>query len=125
MIGSSPARSMMKYRVTFERNFSVLAARPTDVDGFGQKLEDWRELCTVSCHAWAGRSGGKHTTFGDTRTVTMDLPGMIVPKGTDVTPQDRVQQVMDRAGMQVFGMMGIDAVLPRITYVEVTLRAVL
>jgi hypothetical protein len=115
----------MKYRATFERNFSVLAARPTDVDGFGQKLEDWRELCTVSCHAWYGRSGGKHTTMGDTRTVTMDLPGMIVPKGTDVTAQDRVKTVTDKAGMELFGMMGIDAVLPRQTHVEVTLRAVL
>ncbi len=124
MIGSSPQRGMMKYRVTIERNFSVLSARTTDTDGFGQKLEDWRELCTVACHAWAGSSGGKHTSAGDTRTVTTDMPGMIVPIGTDVKATDRVQQIVDRAGKQIFPAMGIDAVLPRITHLEVRLREI-
>jgi len=114
----------MKMRVTFERNYSVLDARPTDVDGYGQKLEDWRELCNVSCHAWAGASGGKHTTSSEVRTVTMDSPGMMVPTGTDVTSQDRVKSVRDRMGVEIFGIMGIDAVMPRQTHVEVTLRAV-
>ena len=124
MTGSSPARGMMKYRVTFERNFSQLSARNTDVDGYGQKLEDWRELCTVSCHAWSGRSARKTVVAGDVMTVTLDMPGMIVPKGTDVTTIDRVQQVTDRAGVKVFGLMGIDAVIARRTHTELTLRAV-
>jgi len=124
MKGSGAPRSMMKYRVTIERNFSVLAAKTSDVDGFGQKLGDWRELCTVPCHAWAGSSGGKHTSSGDARTVTTDMPGMIVPKGTDVTTQDRVQQILDKAGNVILPAMGIDAVLPRITHLEVLLRAV-
>jgi hypothetical protein len=114
----------MRMRATFERNYALLAARNEDVDGFGQKIEDWRESCTVSCHAWAGRSGGKHTTMGEVRTVTMDLPGMIVPLGTDVTTADRVQAVRDRSGAELFGIMGIDAVLPRLTHLELTLRAV-
>lgn len=118
------ARSRMKYRVTFERNFSVLAARTTDTDGFGQKLEDWRELATVACHAWAGSSGGKHTNAGDARTVTTDMPGMIVPKGTDVTTADRVQAIRDKAGNVILPAMGIDAVLPRITHLEVRLREI-
>jgi hypothetical protein len=122
MKGSSPARSMMKYRVTIERNFSVLAAKTSDTDGFGQKLGDWRELCTVPCHAWAGSSGGKHTSAGDARTVTTDMPVMIVPKGTDVATTDRVQAVRDKAGNQILPAMGIDAVLPRITHLEVRLR---
>lgn len=124
MTGSSPARSRMTMRVTFERNFSQLPARNTDVDGFGQKLSDWSELCTVPCWAWAGASGGKSTTVGDARTITMDSPGMIVPLHTDVTTQDRVQAVFDKAGMALFGIMGIDAVKPRLTHIELTLRAV-
>jgi len=124
VIGSSPARGMMKHRVTFERNFSLLAAGASDVDGFGQKLEDWRELCTVSCHAWHGSSGGKHTSAGEARTVTTDMPGMIVPKGTDVRTTDRVQQIVDRAGVRLFGATGIDAVLPRDTHLEIRLREV-
>jgi hypothetical protein len=115
---------MMKYRATFERNFSVLAARTTDVDGYGQKLEDWRELCTVSCHAWSGAAPRKTVVSGDVMTVTVDMPGMIVPKGTDVTTQDRVKIVTDRSGTQVFGLMGVDSVIPRRTHTELTLRAV-
>jgi hypothetical protein len=110
------ARSRMKYRVTIERDYA------TDVDGFGQKHGDWRELCTVACHAWAGSSGGKHTSAGEARTVTSDMPGMIVPKGTDVKTTDRVQQILDRAGNVILPAMGIDAVLPRITHLEFRLR---
>jgi hypothetical protein len=124
VIGSSPARNRMTMRVTFERNFSQLTARNTDVDGFGQKLSDWRELSTVSCWAWAGRSGGKSTTVGEVRTLTKDSPGMIVPLHTDVNEQDRVQAVFDRAGAVVFGIMGIDGVTQRQTHIELTLRAV-
>jgi hypothetical protein len=114
----------MKYRVTLERNYSLLSAKNSDTDGFGQKAGDWRELCTVSCHAWAGSSGGRHTVAGEVRTITSDMPGMIVPLHTDVTTQDRVQQIVDRAGNLIFPAMGIDAVLPRITHIEVRLRMV-
>jgi hypothetical protein len=124
LTGSSPERGMMKMRATFERNFSLLSAGASDIDGFGQKLEDWRELCTVSCHAWHGASGGKHTSAGEARTVTTDMPGMIVPKGTDVRTTDRVQQIVDRAGARLFGAMGVDAVLPRDTHLEIRLREV-
>jgi len=108
----------MKHRVTIERDFAV------DKDGFGQKHGDWRELCTVACHAWAGSSGGKHTSAGDARTVTTDMPGMIIPLHTDVTTIDRIQQILDRAGTVILPAMGIDAVLPRITHLEVSLREI-
>jgi hypothetical protein len=124
MKGSSAVRGAMKQRVTFERNYSVQAAGATDLDGFGQKIGDWRELCTVSCWTWMGGSGGKHTNAGDARTVTMDAPGMVVPLETDVTEGDRVQKVVDRAGVQVMGIMGIDFVAVRLTHLELRLRAV-
>ena len=116
-------RGKMKQRVTFERNFSLLTAGTTDIDGFGQKLQDWRELCTVSCWAWQGATGRK-TTVGDARTVTIDSPGMVIPKGTDVTEVDRVKLVTDRAGVQLMGIMGIDSVSVRQTHMELCLRAV-
>ena len=121
MKGSSPVRGAMKQRATFERNFAVLMAGATDINGFGQKVEDWRELCTVSCWAW---SSGKHIAVADVRIATVDSPGMVVPSGTDVTEADRVKVVTDRAGAQVFGMMGIDAVMTRQTHLELRLRAV-
>jgi hypothetical protein len=124
MKGSSPARISMRQRVTFERNYAVLAAGATDVNGFGQKIEDWREICTVSCLAWMGSSGGKHTSSGEVRVATIDAPGMVVPLGTDVTEADRVQKVVDRMGTQIMGMMGIDFVAARQTHIELRLRAV-
>ena len=124
MTGSSPARGKMKMRVTFERNYSQLAAGDTDIDGFGQKLEDWRESCTTPCWAWQGATGGRHTSAGEARTVTTDMPGMIVPLGTDVTEADRVQKVVDRAGSLILGAMMIDAVMSRATHRELRLRSV-
>lgn len=112
------ARALMTMRVVLERDYEM------DADGFGQKHGDWRELSTVPCFAWAGSSGGRHTSAGDARTVTTDMPGMIVPKGTDIMTTDRVQQIIDRAGAPLFGIMGIDAVLSRKTHLEVRLREV-
>ena len=123
MKGSSPMRGRMRQRVTFERNFSVLQAGTTDIDGFGQKLGDWRELCTVSCWAWQGATSRK-TTVGEVRTVTVDSPGMVIPLGTDVTEADRVKLVTDRNGLQLMGVMGIEFVSTRQTHMELSLRAV-
>jgi hypothetical protein len=120
MTGSSPARGRMKYRVTFER----LWGTPQDVDSFGQPGGNWNELPTVSCWYWPGRSGGNATTAGDARTITTNLGGMIIPKGTDVTPRDRVQQVVDRAGMQLAGVMKIVDVNNRPTHMELTVLEV-
>jgi len=107
-------------RCTIERNFQ------TDADGFGQKGPgDWRELHpSLPCHCWAGASGGKHTGAGEFRTVTTDMPGMIVPKDTDVRATDRVAAVRDRLGNDLFPAMRIDAVLPRITHLELRLLEV-
>jgi hypothetical protein len=121
MIGSSPARSKMKMRCAIERNFSVTDAAE-DKDGFGQKLQDWRELHpSLPCHCWAGASGGKHTGAAEFRTVTTDMPGMIIPLGTDVRATDRVAWVKDRLGNDLFPAMRIDAVMPRITHLELRL----
>jgi len=112
-------------RCTIQRNISVQGAALTDLDGYGQKLSDWRELHSwLPCHCWAGASGGKHTGAGEARTVTSDMPGMIVPKGTDVRTTDRVAWIKDRLGNDLFPAMGIDAVLPRITHLELRLREI-
>jgi len=124
MKGSSPARGWMKMRVTFERNYSVQAAGATDLDGFGQKLSDWREVGTWPCHVWAGPTGGRHTALRDVGEVTTDAPGMILPLGVDVVLADRVQKVTDRTGKQLFGAMSIDAIFTRATHLELRLGAV-
>jgi hypothetical protein len=114
------SRSLMKSRVTFERQFAL----PQDKDGFGQQTHDWRPLSTVPCLAWRSASGGRETTSDGVRTVTASMPGMIVPLHTDVTTLDRVQQITDRAGNVLFGPMGIDAVEPRSSHIELRLRNV-
>jgi hypothetical protein len=109
----------MRMRVTFERNYALLAARNEDVDGFGQKVQDWREIGTWPCYAWAGKP---RTTLRDVGLVTTDAPGMIVPLGADVVLGDRVQRVTDRMGKQLFGAMSITGIAPRATHVELQLE---
>ena len=122
MKGSSPARGLMKMRATFERNYSVQAAGDTDLDGFGQKLEDWREIGTWPCHAWAGKP---REVLRDVGFVTTDSPGMIVPLEADVLQGDRVQKVTDRAGNQLFGAMAVSGMpVRRATHIELLLEAV-
>lgn len=122
MTGSSPARGMMKMRATFERNYSLQAAGATDLDGFGQKLGDWREIGTWPCHAWAGKP---REVLRDVGLVVTDSPGMIVPLEADVLQGDRVQKVTDRAGNQFFGAMEIAGKpVRRATHIELLLGAV-
>ena len=111
------ARSMMKMRCTIERNLE------TERDGFGQKDADWRMIAGgVPCHCWAGRNPS--VPQSEARTVTRDAPGMILPMGTDVKATDRIGMVTDRKGKQLFPAMGIDAVLPRVTHLELRLREI-
>jgi hypothetical protein len=111
---------MMKMRATFERNYSVQAAGDTDLDGFGQKLEDWREIGTWPCHAWAGKP---RLVLRDVGFVVTDSPGMIVPLDADVVQGDRVQKVTDRAGEQLFGAMRIAGKpVHRATHLELLLE---
>ena len=122
MKGSSPARGMMKMRATFERNYSLQAASTTDLDGFGQKLGDWREVGTWPCHAWAGKP---REVLRDVGVVVTDAPGMIVPLEADVLQGDRVQKVTDRAGVQLFGAMAVSGKpVRRATHIELQLASV-
>jgi len=112
----------MKMRATFERNYSLQAASTIDLDGFGQKLEDWREVGTWSCYAWAGKP---REVLRDVGVVVTDTPGMIVPLGADVLQGDRVQKVTDRAGVQLFGAMAVSGrPVRRATHIELLLEAV-
>jgi len=110
------ARSRMTMRATFERNNG---AKNT----YGGKDINWMLLGDpIPCYAWAG-SGAKQTNFGDGATVTIDMPGMIVPLSTDVTPKDRVLNVRDRRSRTIFSeVMYIDHVSRRSTHLELRLR---
>ena len=119
MKGSSPSRSKMKMRCSIEREM------PDAPDGFGQTAGGWKEIAGwVPCHCWAGSSGGRHTVMGDSRTVQTDMPGMIVPLGTDVKRTDRIAVVTDKSAKVLFPTMGIDAVLNRLTHLELRLREI-
>ncbi len=123
MIGSSPARSMMKMRCSIERQFGTSTQVETFRDSFGQTAGGWREIAGgVPCHCWAGRNPS--LAQSDARTATKDSPGMILPLDTDVKNTDRIGIVTDKKGIQLFPAMGIDAVLPRLTHIELRLREI-
>lgn len=62
--------------------------------------------------------------MGDARTVQTDMPGMIVPLGTDVKRTDRIGVVTDKGRKVLFPTMGIDAVMLRSTHLELRLREI-
>jgi len=105
----------MTMRATLDRNAG-------SADAYGHKAVSWSTFATVACYAWAGTGRARRTSHGDEMTVVTDSPGMIVPSGTDITEDDRVNVIKDRRGTTLFGTMYIDAVLKRSDHLEVRLR---
>lgn len=89
-------------------------------DDYGQpEPAVWDALSTTPCWTW--------TVNGDTLhrpEVSQDSTGYraIMPLGTDITSDDRMGKVEDRAGSQLFGVMYIDAVLRRKDHLEIRMR---
>lgn len=112
------ARQRMTMRTTIERNEVAVD------DDYGQPgPPDWQIIgVNVACYVWAGGTGGKRTSSGNERTVTVDTPGAIFPLSTDIDKEDRLDSVMDRQGVELFGELYIDSVLRRKDHIAVTLR---
>lgn len=89
-------------------------------DSYGHKrASTWGALSTTPCYAF--------TVAGDTfhrPEVSADETRYraLIPLGTDVTSDDRVQKVEDRAAVQLFGVMYIDAVLRRRDHLLLKMR---
>jgi len=117
------ARSRMTMRCTIERNLAPGTVDPTRRDGFGQGgTPVWQDIGGLfPCYAWAAGGSGK-TRVAPERVVAIDTPGMMLPLGTDIRPDDRIAQVLDRSGNQLFGAFTIDDVFHRRDHIELSLQ---
>ena len=111
-----PARTRMIMRMYIERN---AAAKNT----YQHRSEpDWTAIATVPCYTWITGAGVRFSA--DMTKEKTDIRS-IVPKGTDITEDDRVAKVTDRQGVELFGVMYLDAApLRRSDHFEVRLRAI-
>lgn len=107
------ARSRMTMRAFAQRNVATRDA------GGHLNVPDWETLATIPCYACAKRGDTFHKaelSADETRY------GAIIPLGTDLTADDRILKIEDRAGAELFGVLYIDAVLPRRDHLELRLR---
>ena len=105
----------MTMRLYLQRNSA-------SVDAFGHPSPPtWGALSTTPGYVWVNREDTLHTN--ELTAVSGRMEGM-VPLGTDVTEQDRVEKVENRADTptELFGMMYIDAVIRRKNHTELRLR---
>ena len=109
---------VMTMRATIQRDLRE------EIDHYGQLgPPEWTTIETeVRCRVWKGGTGGRRTDQGDERTVTTDMPMAVFPLDTDITEKDRLLNVEDRRGNELFSMMYVDVVLRRKDHLAVGLR---
>ena len=111
-------RTRMTMRAFFQRNSA-------GADDYGQPAPQvWGAIPSAAapktpCWTWVRSGDTRHRP-----EVSQDSTEhrMIIPLGTDVTSDDRVEKVQDRAGTELFPTMYIDAVLRRRDHLELRLR---
>ena len=98
-------------------------------DSHGAKRNrTWGTLATVQCFMWWG-SGRIITRVGSVQqhpeaTVGLDVGGLVLPAGTDVTERDRISQILDADGNEIVGKLEILAVANFVPVVEISFRRV-
>ncbi len=100
-------------RAFFQRNSA-------GVDAYKQpEPAVWGALSTTPCWTWVKTGDTRHRP-----EVSQDSTEhrMMIPLGTDVTSDDRVEKVEDRSGTELFPTVYIDAVLRRRDHLELKLR---
>jgi hypothetical protein len=118
------ARSMMSMRAILTRDKNMSHSVETR-DEFNQKSPPAWEIINPSlpCYAWSGPMGGRHAVTSGIMVLVVDMPGMIVPKSSDVIAGDRVIEVKNRQGESVLGRMEVDSVFLRTTHKEIRMKA--
>ncbi len=106
-------RAAMTYRGFIQRNTAS-----DDVSGHPAPA-DFTALSTTPCYVWVMSGDTKHRP-----ELSQDSSryGGMFPSGTDVTSDDRLGKVQDRAGTQKFGVLYIDSVLERRDHLELRMR---
>lgn len=98
-----------------------------DDDLGARTSREWEEIATVACFLWWG-TGATITRMGDIQgrpeaTVDVNLGGMLIPQGTDVTARDRIGTISDPSGNTIEdGPFEIVAVSNFEGITEVTIR---
>lgn len=117
-------RIALTHLVTTQRDQSI----SDDPDAWGQPADpDWQDYLTgLPCYGWTdtdNSASDEEATVKDVR-VRQDRR-MLVVLGTDITELDRVGDITDQAGNVLLeGPMGVQAVLPYPTHLEVCLRRI-
>ena len=112
------SRSRMRMRATIQRDSRV-------ADDYGNTgAPDWQaHIASLPCHAWNRTSTAQSGERYSEEAVTSDYyPVMMVPLGTDIVETDRVLEIKDLRGNQLFGLMEVTAVLRRAAYQEVRMK---
>lgn len=105
----------------------VLRDQATEDDLGGEAKRDWELLANVESFIWWG-TGSTITRMGQIQgrpeaTVDVNIGGMLVPAGTDITARDRIGEITDVAGNQIeAGPLEVIAVSPFEGVTEVTFR---
>lgn len=110
-----PARTRMIHRLFLQRNNA-------SADAYGHKKPQlWQTLATVDGYAWAISENTQHRNEGSRASARYRS---IVPLGTDVTEEDRVLKVENRADSptELFGVMDIDSAIRRKNHTELNMR---
>jgi len=75
----------------------------------------------VMCYVWE-KTASKMLDNG--KLVVVSEPTAIIPIGIDITEKDRLYNITDRRGNELFGTMYINAVIRRKDHLELRLRHV-
>lgn len=111
---------VMTMRATLERDHVVVD------DLGGRPAQDWQPLAVVPCFLWWG-NGTAATRIGGPQpqpqaTVDLNVGGIVMPDGTDVTARDRITQIVNRNGREVAGALEILGVAPFEGLTEISFR---
>ena len=112
------ARSRMTMRCTVHRDFNTIVDRYGGPAGpqFGA------HLASLACYAWATRE--REIVDGEKVAVVADWR-MIVPKGTDITEDDKLVSIQDRLGVSISASdFRIKSVIRRAGHLELVLEEV-
>ena len=110
--------SKMTMRATVQRNV------PAGTDGFGGPgAAVWgAHLASLSCWVW---TKAEREVIDNQKTAVLADHRMMVPRGTDITEDDRVTAVVDRNGGSIIAnTMRIHGVIRRDDHIECHLEEV-
>lgn len=118
MTVASRPRSMMIHRANIERNGT------SSTDDWGQPgIPVFASLATdVPCRAWSQRRDERNDEkkFALVETIRCSMP-----LDQDVTEDDQIAQIADRAGVVIFaGPLRIDTIQYKIQHIEMDLRRI-